>query len=299
MGRSMNRDAAKTLVFLTFGRGPHVDETLFSLLTLRRFPDDAFRNVAVRVATDQADLFEGHGFEVIPISASTFQEWQGPDRFVHRCKIFTIKHVLEEFGGKLIYVDGDTHFHSPPAPLFDRVGPGRTLMHRVEGRLADSRHEFNHRLGEILAEREAGAPSSIEMARGLATVQWNAGVIGLDTGDMGLLDDVLKLTDYFRSRTFAPVLEQLAFSIILSGRTRLGSSRDIIFHYCTSADRSAFRARLPDLLAESARMPPAERARWLYARRIRPPLALRAKNRLKDVLNVTGVYPARDRFECC
>jgi hypothetical protein len=251
------------------------------------------------VVTDQADLFKEEGFEVMPVSSARFEEWKGPARFVHRCKILTIKHVLERFGGKCLYVDGDTHSLRPPARLFDRIGPGRSLMHRIEGRLADSRHDFNHRLGELLAERSPIGNPSFELAQGPATVQWNAGVLGLDRADLPLLEEVLTLTDDLRARTFAPVLEQLAFSIVLAGRTRLAAARDVIFHYCTSPLRDRFRARLPGLLAESSGMPPAERARWLYAHRLRPSLALRARNRLKDVLNVTGIYPARDRAECC
>jgi hypothetical protein len=46
-------------------------------------------------------------------------------------------------------------------------------------------------------------------------------------------------------------------------------------------------------------MPPVARARWLYARRLRPALSVKARNFLKDVLNATGIFPPRDRAECC
>lgn len=295
----MSSEQSKTLVFLAYGAGSHVDETLYALLTLRRFSPGEFDGLTVRVVTDQVAIFEPAGFEIVPIATETFEEWKGPARYHHRCKILTLKYILERFGGRAILVDGDTYFLRPPGPLFDRIGPGRSLMHRIEGALADSRHAFNHRLAEILEDRSPGYCPLIELARGGATVQWNSGVVGLRLDQVGMLDEALELMDYLRARTFAPVLEQLAFTIILTGRTKVTSSRDTIFHYCTSPERDAFRAALPGLLAESAGMPPADRARWLYARRIRPSLALSARNRLKDVLNVTGLYPARDRAECC
>jgi hypothetical protein len=295
----MSGDRPNTLLFLCYGTGTHVDETLFSLLTLRRFPPSAFEGIAIRIVTDQVDLFEQYGFETVQVTPSTIDEWMGPVRFLHRCKILSLKLVLEQFGGKCIHVDGDTHFLKPPASLFRRIGPNRSVMYRYEGTLARSRHDFNHRLAEILEDRRPGCHPVVELAHGAETMQWNAGVVGLDESHIPLLDEVIDFVDYLRERTFAPVLEQLTFSIVLAAKTKLMPARDVIFHYCTAHGRQAFRARLPGLLAESASMPPEERARWLYARRLRPSLAVNARNQLKEVLHITGIYPGRDRGDCC
>lgn len=295
----MGTERPNTVLFYSYGAGPHVDETRFSMLTLRRFPASAFRDVTIRVLTDRPDLFESDGFEIDPVSSELYESWMGPYRFNHRCKILALRHAFEQFGGKCILVDGDTYFTRPPARLFDRIGPDRTFMHKMEGRLGHSRHEHNHRLAEILMDRSPGYNPLLELAQGPATWQRNAGAVGLHESHLGLLDDVLALTDYLRARISANSLEQLAFNIILSAKTHVTSSHDVIFHYCTSFERQAFRARLPGLLAESAGMGPVARARWLYARRLRPSPAIWTRNRLKDVLNATGIYPARDRFECC
>src|SRR5215813_8634315 len=77
--RLMSVDRPNSLVFLCYGAGPHTQETLFSLLTLRRFPPDAFRGMTVRVVTDQVDLFGPHGFEIVPLSSAMVEEWAGPD----------------------------------------------------------------------------------------------------------------------------------------------------------------------------------------------------------------------------
>jgi hypothetical protein len=269
------------------------------MLTLRRFSEGALAGLTVRIVTDQVKLFEPLGFEVIPVSEATLKEWQGPTQFTHRCKIMAMKLALERFGGKCVLVDGDTYLRKQPGRLFRRVGPGCSLMYRIEGRLAISRHEFNHRMAAVLEDRSPGYHPAIDLAHGPSTVQWNAGVVGLDVAQSPLLDEVLELTDYLRSKTYTVVLEQLAFSIILAAKTDLRSCRDVIFHYNASPDRSSFRSRLPELLAQSAGLPPRERARWLYARRIEPALRIKARNLVKDVLNKTGIFPERDRFDCC
>jgi hypothetical protein len=295
----MKAQPPNTLLYLSYGRGPHADETLYSMLTLGRFPASAFDGITIRIVTDQVELFEPLGFEVIPLSATTLEEWQGPYRFIHRCKIMALKLVLERFGGKCLLVDGDTYLRKPPGRLFRRLGPGHSMMHGIEGRLARSRHEFNHRNAAVLEGRLPGYHPAIDLAHGSSTVQWNAGVVGLDAAHLPLLDEVLGLTDYLLTQTYTTVLEQLAFSIILAARTKLGPSRDVIFHYNNAPDRSSFRSRLPDLLAESAGLPPRERARWLYARRVQPALKVKARNLVKNVLNRTGIFPERDRFDCC
>jgi hypothetical protein len=295
----MKAQPPSTLLYLSYGPGPHADETLYSLLTLRRFSEGALEGITIRIVTDQVDFFEPHGFDVVPVTPATMEEWQGPARFTHRCKIMALKLVMERFGGKCILVDGDTYFRRPPGRLFRRIGPGHSMMHGIEGQVGDSRHQFNRHMGEILEDRVPGHLPLIDLAHGSSTVQWNAGVVGLDPAHFPLLDEVLELTDYFRSRTDAPTSEQLSFSIILAARTRIMPSRDVIFHYNVSPDRASFRSRLPELLAHSAGLPARERAGWLYARRFVPALKVKARNLVKDVLNLTGVLPARDRFDCC
>jgi hypothetical protein len=287
-----------SLIFLSYGNGPQAYETLFSILTLGRFPILEFQGIKIRVVTDQPDFFGSYGCEIVPVSSSTIEEWKGPSRFHHRCKVMALKHGIGQFGGRCILVDGDTYFVRPPARLFQRIGPGRSVMHMVEGLLANSTHDFNHRLGAFLQNADPGDDPSIELAHGPSTVQWNSGVVGLDASDSQLLDELLNLLDYLLGKCNAVVLEQLAFSIVLAGRTRLRPSRDVIFHYNVSPTREAFRDRIPELLAESKHMSPPALAKWLYARRLRLSLSAQARILAKDVLNTLGILPRRDRCGC-
>src|SRR5262249_4391913 len=153
------------------------------------------------------------------------------------------------------------------------------------GRLADSKLEQSHRFGELLEDGGLDGDGLGGRRRGRWTVQWNAGVLGLDPADAHLLDEVLDFVDRTVPRFWAPSVEQLAFSIILAERTRLQGSRDAIFHYNVSPDRESFRDRIPDLLAQSAGMPARERANWLYDRRLKLTRARRARILAKDLLN--------------
>ena len=228
------------LLFLCYGKGAHLYETLFSTLTLRRFAPGKLEGTSIHVMTDEVEFFEREGFNVLPLSARTIEEWKGPAHFPHRCKIKAFQQVMAHSPGKWILVDGDTHFIRPPAPLFDRVGPGRSVMHMIEGPLSNSRHEFNRRLGEILEDRTPGYHPAVELAKGRSTVQWNAGVVGLDSSDAPLLEGVLGLTDHLLSKLWAITGEQVSFSAVLAAKTRIRPTRDVIFHYNVSLERDAF-----------------------------------------------------------
>jgi hypothetical protein len=287
------------VVYLSYGTSPHTYEVIFAMLTLARFPGEELRGLRTFAVTDQPDQFRAHGLEVLPVSSETIDDWKGTHRFGHRCKIFAIKRVIEQFGGKCLLVDGDTYWTRPPGRIFRRIGPSRSVMHMPLGRLADSRLEQSHRFGELLEIGEFGGNGrGAARGRGRWTVQWNAGVVGVDSADAHLLGEVLDFVDRMLPRFWAPAVEQLAFSIILAERTRLQPSRDAIFHYNVSPDRESFRDCIPDLLARSAGMPARERAHWLYAHRLKLSRAARARILAKDVLNTLHLMPARDRCDC-
>src|SRR4051812_36532547 len=63
--RNMQDGPQNHLIYLSYGVGPATQETLYSILTLGRFPAREFRGINVRVVTDQPDLFAAHGIEVL------------------------------------------------------------------------------------------------------------------------------------------------------------------------------------------------------------------------------------------
>jgi len=294
----MQKEAENNLIFLSYDDGLHAYETLFSMLTLGRFPSHELQDVKVKVVTDRPDFFGSYGFEVVSIDRDIIREWKGPAHFHHRCKIMAMKHVLSLHGGKCILVDGDTYFLRPPLKLFRHIGPGRSVLHMMEGRLGDSRHEFNRRVGAILQQRQPGYHPLVDLADGLRTVQWNSGVVGIDARDGHCLDEALSLLDYLLTKLNVPILEQISLSIVLCQRTQVRPARDVVFHYFVNPARRAIRAELPLLLAQTGGMTPRRRAEWLYSHRFRLPMRTRMRVLAKDVLNTAGVLPRRDRCIC-
>ena len=116
---------------------------------------------------------------------------------------------LARFGGRVVYCDADTYFLSHPRRLFNRIGPGRTVMHIKEGNLhachGGDIAEFlqRHQVTNLAGERW---PITAE------TPMYNAGVIGLDAADAPLLDEVVHLTDQMYPPVRIHTVEQFAFS---------------------------------------------------------------------------------------
>jgi hypothetical protein len=283
-----------TILYINYGFGLHTYEALFSILTLERYQLKRATGAQICVLTDAPQIFLDHGVEPLHVPRTTFDEWKGPHNLGHRCKIYAIRHALDQFGGRCLYVDGDTYFIRTPTQVLDRIGPGRSVMHRIEGQLGQSRHEGHRRVGEILKSTAAVGG----LARGPRSFQWNAGVVGIHASDIHLLDEVLGLTDSMLDEFYSPVMEQVAFSLILAERTRLRSARDTIYHYCVSPDRQRFRTQLPKLLASTQGMSLTRRADWLYAHRTQPTWNIRIRGLTKDLLNAAGILPVRDRFDC-
>ncbi len=113
----------KNLLFLCYGKGAHLEETLFALLTFRRFSPKELEGITIQVMTDEVEFFGREGIDVLPVSARAIEKWMGPARLSHRCKILALMQVMAERPGRWILVDGDTYLIRPSARLFERVGP--------------------------------------------------------------------------------------------------------------------------------------------------------------------------------
>jgi hypothetical protein len=282
----MRLSDARNILYVSYGEGPHLHETVFSALTMMRFGPD----VRACVVTDQPEFFRAYGIDALPVTAEAMQQWMGAARLNHRCKIMALKHACETLAGTSIMVDGDTIFRASPMKLFERVAAGRSVMHMREGLLGESRVEGLRRAGRELAA--AG------IAQGAATMMWNAGVVGISRADGPLLDEVLAMTDMLLARKFLPQWEQISFSVVLAAKTKLQEARDVVEHYCVSPQRKQFRKLLPMVLAAAMEQDGEQRAAFLHERRLRTPLSARARVLVKDVANAVGVIPRRDRFDC-
>ena len=283
------------LLYLSYGEGLHEQEVVFSLFTALRVSPGLARHCRILVFTDRPSVFAALPVEVHEVKPEQWVDWSGPWNFAHRRKILALGHALKTYGGPIVLLDGDTWFRRPVEMLFDRVGPGRAVMHLREGVISEIRSPLMEKLTAFLGSRDFSGVDGKSASVSPHEAMWNAGVVGLDPADAGLLEDVRHLTDGFCQCATFHVLEQFAFSHVLSTRTRLSEAEDLIFHYWPPYLHEPFRKRLPVLMRETEALPLAARAARLFAGRPRPTLPRRGKVILKRCLQAAGILKGRAR----
>lgn len=263
----------RTIVYLCYGRGPHVFETTFSLLSAFRFRSPENSGHQYVIYADDPEPFVGLGVELVKLDAATLSAWMGKDGYVHRRKTMTIIDALSRFPGSVVFVDCDTYFLKPPTKLFDEVGPGRSRLHILEARLLESGDRIDRAISDVVDRNSfqdlGGRPFKISPDAPM----WNSGVLGLHSSDAHLMEEALNLIDQMWPKVQdAPLpvhhVEQFASGYFLE-RTRISESHDIVYHYWPEYLRVPFRRRLPVLLAAGAGAPLEERARVAFAERPR------------------------------
>ena len=284
-----------TILYISYGSGPHEQEVIFSLLSALRWVGPAALDLRFLILTDRPTSFAGLPATVEYISPERWDEWAGPTRFNHRRKIMAIQHALARFDAPTVLLDGDTWLRRSPRELFARIEKGRTIMHIREARIVDIDSPQGAQLNAFLeAERfswSGAVDGRIPRDRSL----WNAGVIGMHPEDVGLLDEVLALTDDFCSRGTLHILEQLAFCLVLAERTSLVEAQDIVFHYWPPYLHEPFRKVLPPLAEATRALPLEGRIDAYHRHRPRPTVARRLKVIAKRILQTVRLVPLGSR----
>jgi len=282
----------KNLVYLSYGPGLHEQEITFSILSAYHWLGVGDPDMRIVIYTDRPETFSTLKVATVVLDASTLKEWAGPAGFGHRRKILALRDALQRFDGPSAILDGDTYFRRSPWKLFDRIGPGRAVMHLREGSM-DFLPGPVH--GELVSLLRDGGPwadlSGAALSISASAPMWNSGVIGADPSDVRLLDESIHLTDQLSSRSKLHTLEQFALGTVLGRETRLREVGDIVFHYWDRSYRDPFHRLLPELLKRTATMPLAGRARHCYAYRPRPSLRRRARLLCNRWLRRIGLLP--------
>jgi len=280
------RQPAPVILYTSFGPGPHVEELIFSASSaqFRCAPTDRVRIV---IFTDDPAPFEPVKAECVVIDPATFDSWIDHRGYIYRLKICALAEALRRFNAPVAMVDADTYFLQSPQRLFDRIGPGRTLMHLPEGPIGHL-VALGHERHQLVTHRVPTDNGGLQLHRDW--VMWNSGVVGVHPTDLPLVEASLKLNDAIRTTTGHKNSEQMAFTEIFRNHTALSSSRDIVFHYFLPFLRNPFRKELHELLAEAATLPESEQAPFLYAHRPRPSLKKRLSASIKRPLKRMGYF---------
>ena len=169
---------------------------------------------------------------IVTFDAATRQRWRGPQDFMWRIKIEALRLAAEGSDANLVYFDTDVLARKPFADLLVSLSDGMSIMHVPEYDLATNRRRGNRRLWQQIQHwsETTGLPLG-------PSVMWNAGVIGIGRGSVGLLDQVLATCDSFTANGVAHALtEQFSFSRVLSTSSRLVPAAPWMDHFWGNKD---------------------------------------------------------------
>lgn len=278
----------KTLVYLCYGKPRYRQETMFSILSARRWLLGG-EKIDIIVYTDQPDEFAWLDVEVRLLTSDLLGSWMGKGTYPFRRKVACLLELLEERGGKMVFADGDTYFQANPTLLFDRIGPGRSCLHLREIRLTRRKDTAGDILGHLFrtgAVRDLeGRPVALYKGEGM----WNSGVIGIDDHDRQALNEALHLMDEIWQREQrVHTVEQFALGHVMAAG-KLSEAADVVFHYWQDVLRVPFLDELPALLEKARFMPLEEAAQWSYASRPRSSVASRLIGQIKTAVHKLGM----------
>jgi hypothetical protein len=278
----------KNIVYSMFSPGLFSQEIIYSLHSVYRYLPPRRSDYRFIIFCPTASEFEGLRADIVQYDPLQLQEWAGSHDFRWRIKLKTLEHALQKYGEPVVVIDGDTYFRKSPDRLFERIRPGRAVLHIREGRVCDLEDQVHRDLTRLLSSTEICDP--ITNARILATnAMWNAGVIGLHPADLPVVKSVLDLTDRIVAEEPIITAEQFALSYCLTRHTKLRGCDDLVFHYWSMQYRRPFRALLADLLRRTAGLPEAERVKQLYAVRPQASIAKRALNTTLSIFDSVGI----------
>lgn len=215
------------LLFQIYGnqRAYHLELT-YSILSAARFLRDDPADIRIVLAADEENHRPDLPVEHLHLSPEMLREWQMGGSYNHAIQAYALGHAVRTFDAPVILIDSDTIIHDHPKRMFERIAPGKALMHAREGRLGDSIEWPEWK--SLIRQSEgsvAGWPVTAD------TVMYNAGVLGLHPQDAPLVEDVKAAMRAIRANSGMFTAVQLAASLVLDARTQLSTCDDMVEHY--------------------------------------------------------------------
>jgi hypothetical protein len=237
-------------------------------------------DLRVHLYVDDAAFFrdvEGRA-ELHAMSPERIREWRGPCDFVHRLKPLMIRDLIGRHPAEpFLYLDADTFFVGEVGRVFDRIGPGRGVMHEKEYPVATTE------TGQIQRFRKHMRPLRFEgKPIDLDGWMWNAGALGMDPAQFGIVPRWISFVDEIYPRYRKGLVEQYSASLLLQRAAEVAPCDDLVFHYWFQKDE--YVAAIREELAALRPLPEAERDARLRARRIALPPPAERKHPRKGLL---------------
>lgn len=216
----------KIIAYLIYGNKKEYQlELTYSVLSAQHFLKSGDTEIKICVVSDRQSTRDDLPVDQLVIPPEEFAQWTLNGTYHHRSKLYALMKVMDHYQCPTALVDTDTYFICHPGQLFERIAPGRTVMHEQERTLQRSPPFYT--MLPLLKDGidVAGVEVSPE------SVMFNSGVIGLDPSDRPLLDQALQLLDELYQLMPIFNIEQFAVGHILNLKTQLSVSDDLIRHY--------------------------------------------------------------------
>lgn len=276
------------LAYYAYGPGPHVEQVKYSVWSaVAMSPADAPPRVVIY--TDDPTRYADLPAEFELLTPAELDEWQGPMKYHFRRKMFIIERALRTYNVPVFLMDGDTFFLKPPEVVLQRIRPGKSVMHIRETRI-DNMPQFHRKVADALNRSPTPGPDGQPLPNFTGQMwMWNAGLLGVHPAQVDLIPLVVHVNDQIWEKCQSGHAEQVAWAYVLQEKTHLQRCDDVIFHYWKPYLRKPFTAKLPELLADTATLPPRERAAALYRQRIRLPLKRKLIASTRNTLHRLGI----------
>ena len=239
--------AAPTLPtrYALFVFGDHIATHCQAWLALLTTMAQAAAPAEFVVLTDRPAWYDWFGARVaaLPVTAAEMAAWKGANGFFWRMKIQAVRRAAGLGPAHLVYLDSDILARQPLATLSAALGAGAVFMHEREFALGASRRRGHRQLA-----RQVIGTSALGVTVTAATEMWNAGVVAVGAGQLGLLDQALERCDGFCRSGTHTLHEQLAFSVSLATTGRLAPASAWFDHYW--GNKPGFQESITAQLAE-------------------------------------------------
>ena len=266
------------LLLQAYGRADIRDQALYAAWSALAWRGDL--DLVVHVYADDPEFLAplGERVRVHDVTREQIFAWRGAHDCAFRMKAAVVRDLASQVEGeKLLYLDSDVFFTGPAARVFERIGPGRAVMHLREFDIA------THDTGQLRRYRRRmrratfrGEPVTLD------GWMWNAGAIGLDPSHFVLLDEWVELVDALWDQVSYWMHEQYAISKLLARAGTIAAADDVIVHYWSQKPDALaligprlelLRSRPLDealrrLREEPLRLPPPARRRSTFRERI-------------------------------
>lgn len=220
----------KTIAYLMYGarREYHLELTLSVASAIKHTRADG-SDIKIVMICDEANARHDLPVDLIIFNETQFCEWTENGTYTHAAKLNALLLALRTLNGQVALIDTDTVFLDHPQRVFDRIGPGRSAMHVHEKPIGES---------PVWQPLLDSAPAQVEgFAIDASSAMNNSGVIGVNSKDIGLIEEALKLM--LSLYKIHPVfnIEQFAVTQALLKGTRVSTVADVIYHYWITHER--------------------------------------------------------------